>query len=124
MHIRREVRRGSQMLQQYSWRAATVRVFSWEDGGKHLLLVDEGCENPSRLRTYGLDRVDEMIIMARTRRIWLVGPDAQGEYLYCFAGLCTPPAFAWVVDEQPPEDSEIMVEQAVPALLANAADDI
>jgi hypothetical protein len=122
--IRRELRRRSGMLQQQSWRAATVRVFSWGDGGKHLLLVDEGGENPLRLRTYGFDRVDEKMIMARTRRIWLVGPDAKGEYQYCVAGLSIPPAFAWVVDEQPPEDSEIMVEQAAPALLANAADDV
>jgi hypothetical protein len=122
--LRREMRRRSGMLQQQSWRAATVRVFSWGDGGKHLLLVDEGCENPLRMRTYGFDRVDQKMIMARTRRIWLVGPDAKGEYLYCVAGSCIPPLFAWVVDEQPPEDSEVMVEQAAPALLANAADDV
>jgi hypothetical protein len=120
-----DMRRRSRMLQQQSWRPATVRVFSWGDDRKqHLLLVDDGSENPLRLRTYGLDRVDEKVVMARTRRIWLVGPDARGKYLYCFAGLCIPPLYAWVVDEQPPEDSEIMVEQAAPALLANAADDV
>lgn len=119
-----DVRRRSWMLQQQSWQPAAVRVFRWGDDEKHLLLVDDGSDNPFRLRTHGLDRVDEKIVMARTRRIWLVGPDAGGQYLYCFAGLCLPPFYAWVVDEQPPEDSEIMVEQAAPALLANAADDV
>jgi hypothetical protein len=112
------------LLEAQPWRAADVSVFRQARGrsvGCRLRVLDASGE-PIWLTAVGLGWSGQQVL-ARTGRVWLVGPDADGTVAIRSSGLAVPIAMAQVTDQQP---ADLLVEaaQRAPRRAPKARDDV
>ncbi|HEV2781735.1 MAG TPA: hypothetical protein VGX25_20310 [Actinophytocola sp.] len=124
--LARSERSDNRLLESQPWRVGTVEVFAPEDpdeaglfGGETRLLVD----GTMWLSWYPARWADQQVL-ARTGRIWLVGPNADGKVLFCSAGLAVSTSTAEVVENADGPAVPVRPEQVAPARLPRAADDL
>lgn len=107
-----------------SWRPATVSVFRQVKGrtaGCRLRVQEEGGE-PFWLSAVGLGWGGQQVL-ARTGRVWLVGPDADGNAAVRSSGLAVPMAMAQV-GGQLTGDVPVEAAQRAPRRAPKARDDV
>jgi hypothetical protein len=112
------------LLEAHPWRAADVSVFRQARGrsvGCRLRVLDASGE-PIWLSAVGLGWSGQQVL-ARTGRVWLVGPDADGIVAIRSSGLAVPIAMAHVSAQQ---RADVLVEaaQRAPRRAPKARDDV
>lgn len=114
----------SALLAAGPWRPAEVSVFRSARGrslGTRLRVLDADGE-PMWLTALGLSWSAQQVL-ARTGRIWLVGPDAEGNVAIRSSGLAVPIAMAQVSTQQS-ADVPVEAQQRAPRRAPKARDDV
>ncbi|SDJ43619.1 hypothetical protein SAMN05192558_1239 [Actinokineospora alba] len=116
------LRPAEKLLKEQPWREATVKVYRSGRGlPRTKMRVDDGKTKLS-LRANALPWAAQQVL-ARTGRIWIVGPSADGWVAIRSAGLALPLGPAQVVKEDVSNGYEIAVEQEAPLRVPLAAAD-
>ncbi len=117
------LRPADKLLKDQPWREASVKVYRSARGlPRTKMRVDDGTTKLS-LRANALPWTAQQVL-ARTGRIWLVGPSADGWVAIRSAGLALPLGPAQVVDEDVSNGYEIAIEQEAPLKVPLAAEDV
>lgn len=117
------LRPATRLLRAQPWRPARVRVYGVTKGlPRTPLHVREPDGSTVSLLAPALPWVAQQV-MARTGRVWLVGPDARGWAAIRSAGLALPLGQARVADVGVTAGFEVSPVQAAPAAVATAGDD-
>ena len=115
-----------ELLDTQPWRPADVSVFHQPRGraralGSRLRVLDASGE-PIWLSVLGLNWSGQQVL-ARTGRVWLVGPDDEGNVAIRSSGLAVPIAMAQVGAQQP-ADVLVEAQQRAPRRAPKARDDV
>lgn len=116
-------RSSSRLLESGPWRHATVQVLASEKPAGTYLLIDGDAADPLWLDASPTNWDDQQIL-ARTGRIWLVGPDENGNALICSAGTVVGVTKVTVITDEMPTVTPVIPEQVAPVGLATAGDDV
>lgn len=116
------LRPADRLLKEQPWREASVKVYRSARGlPRTKMRVDDGTTTLS-LRANALPWTAQQVL-ARTGRIWIVGPSDDGWVAIRSAGLALPLGPAQVVKEDVSNGYEIAVEQEAPLKAPIAAAD-